>query len=993
MTLVMISVAVPTLCWAQGIIIQPSNTAPIETTPGKVITVSFLILNNTSQSQRLEGEAFLPAGWHALMRRTRVELAPMQRDILLVSFSIPLEAAAGQYPFRYRLKSLTAIYLGVEASVPITILPIRSLELQFTDASRYVIAGDTLITQFTLVNKGNELTRIRLHTKVVGVDSAFVDSTLIRLKPNETRHIKAIAPTSHSISVKTRALLELYASSVTDTTIVAHASAVSDIIPRIDYVSSTIYRYPLLITIHPTGSDEAYRTQFELTSSAPLSDGGKDILSLLIRTPQTIEQSVLGYRDEYRAGYKSEKLDLYAGDQIYTLTQLTEFSRYGFGGGGRIVISPITVGGFYNKTRFYSPALEQYGGFLGARILNNLNISINTLQKKESVKSTIYSFRTLYQPFQSTGVDVEYGLSSNPQGNDHAFAGQFNVQSSFVNMDLRYINAGPLYSGYYRDIRSTAASITFYPWKLFHIEGYLRDERRNINLDTLQYIAPRDRYYEAGLGYSDLVSVRYRVTKREDLLPVSKYSQVDHMYQFSSGYNFSWLNISVNADIGWVEDRLMGKNEPYSRYYANAGFRILDSHNLNFTVEYDKQVNVETDEEQKQQSASLFLLSQLSDKTRFTLNVYGSRAISSSTQTYTIIDFAIEHTFSFGHIISFHGRQSTVSPAVDGRTRAFIAGYSVPILIPIGRSGSLGEIGGRVVDVEKNKGVGKALLNIGDATALTDDDGNFRFPGLPPGTYYLQVDRMSIGYGRVTTKPLPMEILLSGGGVSEFALGVVRSCSVTGSVILYGLSERMKADSLTPEIIELRGQPDIILQLSNGTEIIRRISDNQGRWTFTDIRPGRWVLTLLEGQLPENHYLEKDSYEIELRPGERKEAIFKIFPRHRAIRIIQEEKVIEEKKGTQKIKPSRPQQISPTQAPSLISYNKKRGGYVVQASSWRSRRRALAGIREAKLLIGKPAFLKRVRVPGIGLRYRVYVGSLKIREEAEAIEKMILSKK
>ena len=40
-----------------------------------------------------------------------------------------------------------------------------------------------------------------------------------------------------------------------------------------------------------------------------------------------------------------------------------------------------------------------------------------------------------------------------------------------------------------------------------------------------------------------------------------------------------------------------------------------------------------------------------------------------------------------------------------------------------------------------------------------------------------------------------------------------------------------------------------------------------------------------------------------------------------------------------------------------------------------------------------PAYIEKVRVPGIGVRYRVYVGPLQTREEAEAIEKIIVSGK
>ena len=981
------------LVQAQGIELRPASTAPIETTPGKVVTVSLLITNTTRQSQTLEGQAFLPPGWRTLMRRPQLEVGPGRTDMLLVSVSIPLETPAGQYPFRYRIQSPKNLYLDVETTLSITIIAMRGLDLQFTDAPRYVIAGESIAMHFTLVNKGNDITPIRLRTKTVGIDTVFIDSTVIHLRPNQLRHIKLTGFTERSLQKKTRILVELFATVITDTTVVAHSSAPTDIIPRLDYVSTTTYRYPLLVTVQPTGSEQGYRTQFEVSGSAPLSEGGKDNLSLLLRSPETITKSVLGLRDEYRINYKSKKLDLYAGDQNYSLTQLTEFARYGFGGGGRFTVSPVTIGGFYNKTRFYSPALEQYSGFLAVQIRKNLSASVNALRKHEADRSTIYSFSTAYQPSRGTNVDIEYGRSINPQGREIAYAGRLSSQLSWINADLRYIYAGPLYSGYYHDMRSIAASTVLFPWKLLRIDGYLRDERRNLNRDTLQYIAPRDQYYETGIGYSDYLSVHYRMIKRTDQLPNPKFHQYDYTYLIRAGYNFTQFSIFANTDLGWIDDRLLDKRAPYSRYYLSTGLRLFGLHSINATAEYDEEINVESDEKQKRFSANLFLLAQLGAKSRCILNVYGSRAVSSITQTYSIIDLTLEHTFSFGHTISFHGRRSEISPATEQVSLAYVAGYTIPISVPLGRSGSIGEISGRIVDVENNRGIAKALLFAGDATALSDNDGYFRFPGFPPGTYYLQVDKVSIGFDRVTTKPLPLEISLSGGEAALTPLGVVRSCAITGFTILYGFKERMAADSLAPELVELRGQPDIVVQLSSETETLRRVSDNRGRFTFADIRPGIWTLTVPDGQLPDNHLLEKTSFNFNLRPGDRSAADVKIKPRRRAIRIIQQGDILEQNRRTPAVRPSRPPQVAPPSGTSLITYNTARGGFFVQASSWRSRWRAANGVNDAKSLTGKPAYIEKVRVPGIGVRYRVYVGPLQTREEAEAIEKIIVSGK
>jgi len=991
----------PILSEAQRLEIRPASTGPVETDPGKVVTVSFVVNNPTRQTQRIDGQAFLPRGWYALMRRTSLDLPAQQSDIILVSFSIPLETSTGSYSIRYTVRSQTDPSLYGETSLSITILSMKSIELRLTDAPRFVIAGDRFIAQFSLVNKGNDVSTIRLMTRQVGLDTVFIDSTLIHVKPNEIRVLKTYAPTNQAANKKMQTLIELYATIITDTTVVVHASASSDVIPRLEYVDVNMYRYPVTVILRMAGSEISYRPQFELASSAPLSSGGKHNLELLVRTPETLSRSDLGSRDEYRAAYRSEPFDLFAGDRSYSLSTLTEYGRYSTGAGGRLTVSGLTLGGFYNNNRFLPQRQEEVAGFIDYDPLRNISIMMYYLQKREDIRSNMYSVRTLLQPITNTDIDLEYGHGWNPQGTDDAYYGHINGHASWYMYDFRYLHAGPSYPGYYRDLNSTSLNLSLNPLKNLRIEGYLHDDRRNLNLDTTQYIAPRDRSYQVSIGYSDLLAVYFRKTLREDELPVPQYRQAEDLYQIQSGFNSSWLSLYGSADLGRTQDRLLGKSAPFTRYYATLNKRIFGSVVIGVTGEYDNETNISTDEKQKRISGNVNLIAEIGEKTRCALNVYGSRSYSTFTQTYYMADLTIEQKFSWGHIISFHGRQIGTSPESEGIRYAFIADYAVPILIPLGRIGSVGNIAGRVVDIETQKGIPKVLLFISDATALTDDDGNFRFPGFPPGMYYVQIDKTSIGFDRVTTKPLPLEINLQGGGEIQLEIGIVRSCVVRGTVMLYGFSENIKPDSVPPQVLELHGQPDIYVQLSTENETLRRITDISGKFNFIDLHPGRWKLTVLEGQLPENHILEKESFDFDLKPGDQKSVEIKILPRRRAIRILQEGNVIEAKpikpgpkiKPPQKIRPSRPQQISPIPATSLISYNKRRGGYVVQASSWRSRRRALAGIREAKLLIGKHAFLGRVRVPGIGLRYRVYVGPIKTRAEAEAIEKTILSKK
>ena len=66
-------------------------------------------------------------------------------------------------------------------------------------------------------------------------------------------------------------------------------------------------------------------------------------------------------------------------------------------------------------------------------------------------------------------------------------------------------------------------------------------------------------------------------------------------------------------------------------------------------------------------------------------------------------------------------------------------------------------------------------------------------------------------------------------------------------------------------------------------------------FTFDDVRPGQWTLAVHADNLPGYHYFEKDTFEIELAPGEKKEMLIRVLPRKRTIQIIKEgETLLEE---------------------------------------------------------------------------------------------------
>ena len=274
---------------------------------------------------------------------------------------------------------------------------------------------------------------------------------------------------------------------------------------------------------------------------------------------------------------------------------------------------------------------------------------------------------------------------------------------------------------------------------------------------------------------------------------------------------------------------------------------------------------------------------------------------------------------------------------------------------------------------------------------MTNEHGEYHFTSLPPGETYLQIDRATIGYKRVTTQPEPVEITLHGGDIGSFDFGIVHSATVTGTVTRYEFENTSILDSAS-RTRPVKPQSDMYVQLSKGTELYRRITDNHGRFIFNDLRPGKWILSVPEGQLPENHYLEKETIEFEIKAGESRDILLNILPRRRAVKMLQEGNLIEEKPSPQQSQKTVQQSLKTPSTTPIIQFRKDKNGYVAQVSSWSNEEKANLEKNRIQQKSKYTPFVEKINLPKIGIRYRVFIGAFSTREEAETAFRSLQTK-
>ncbi len=267
---------------------------------------------------------------------------------------------------------------------------------------------------------------------------------------------------------------------------------------------------------------------------------------------------------------------------------------------------------------------------------------------------------------------------------------------------------------------------------------------------------------------------------------------------------------------------------------------------------------------------------------------------------------------------------------------------------------------------------------------LSDGNGAFYFGSLKPGPAYLTIDRATIGFDKTTSQPMPVELLIRGGEESNITLIVTKSVTVRGSVILFAFKEQNNLDTSTA-LEAMGGRSGVFLELTNGTEVHRRVSGAHGQFLFSELRHGPWVLKVTGGDIPEYHVVDPEVIDANLASGETKDVSIQIRPRKRAIIMLQEGSVVQELPSINQKKSPSPKGRGQNATRWLVFFDKDLDGYLLQISSWKTDAGARTAAAHWGRVTGRKTFVRSVRVPALGLYYRVYIGVFKTKDEAMAI--------
>jgi len=896
----------------QGLEVRVISPEFREVTPGQVFSFSVQVGQTTGRSEVVEESLLLPEGWQAVVPPMPFTLPSDEQVVRILAVLAPANAPAGRYQIGYTARSQRDYALQDQAVIAVQVLPVRKLAFVIEEKPDSVIAGEGYHVQLRLLNQGNTPVRMRLSAVSTRPGaSERIEPAEATIPAGESLPVVVTGTTSARERQSFTHYVRVIAESDDANPQRATATFGIEVIPLATVKGGEDYAFPTRLGVRLTGNEESSGAQATWEGAGDLDESGQRRMDFLLQGPDRQAAGIFGLRDEMRLNYYSPDIDLHLGDQFYGLSNLTDYYHYGRGVGADFRLSEGFGAGAYQLRERWETSRETVRGAYLSRDTRLGRLKFNyALRSEAEQEDHLWSAeigcplwkRTTTHPYDAR-LSAEVAGSSTTRvatGGDQAYrvelAGSYGQDTQYK---LHLIHAGPDYMGYYRDSDYRNGTL------VFPISGRIRGNlhyaewRQNLRMDAAKGSAPDERLaklsldyrlangYSATLGYSDFA--------RRDLLRSG--GSLTQERPFRIGLSRSAGLTSWNAEyfIGNYRNETLAANCDVSGGRLHFAYR--PSATRLFTLFGGWRSN----------SDGSFLLGSNSQ--------IGGSLLWRPTAALELAGWYTGNNLNDASRTTHQGQLSaryllpgdrawelrvlTGSPAGGKRSVDYLLSYAVPIGLPLPRQKANGGVSGEVFDARlpEQPGIPNVIVRLNGQAAVTDRSGHFAFTHLKPGGYQLKVDQKSISLGRITVQSMPMPVTVTGGQTARVSIGVLPAARLNGTLMLRPAGWQHATAELAHLVVigdpnrknapaVSRGLPNIIVELSNGTEMLRRVTDAQGAFTFDRLQPGRWHLKVYGGNLPAYHRLETPEMDFELTAEETAVAAINVLPLARPIKLL-----------------------------------------------------------------------------------------------------------
>jgi hypothetical protein len=903
------------LAWPQSpaLEIGPADAASTEVAPRTVTTVALRITNHSGAAGEFEASLALPKGWRLITPEQPFTLARGASVVRLVSLFVPESAAAGEHALAYTVASRMQPSVRGRYSLPMRIAPSLKLQLTLLDMPEMVIAGEPYSGTFVLHNRGNAPVTVdyKAHSsRGYALDLPAGDLTL---QPATSRSFK-IRVATQPVAALERDWLVLSAQA-RGAGASERATGVIKVVPRITGSEQRYNTIPASAGLRFVSQDKDGKrstgTQAEIIGGGKLGDDSERYLSFLLRGPGAEAKSVFGRLAEYRVEYRDTSLAVGLGDLNYGLSPLTELGRYGRGVSASYQAGGANMRAYAMKDRFSRPALavppepgtpaadadrldalkgvtEQALG-VGYAYSDKARFDVNYLRKRDAScpsGSAILSLRDQSRWAPGLAADVELGQSTCAGLRGNAFRADLSDRRYRLKYNISIMRADPEYRGYNGDQQLAVFNADYPLTAALSVHVNHRIQQSNLQLAPTR-AALDETQSGAGVGYrfqdGSRADLDYVARDTADLRPRSDFDARHRAARLSLRQQYNRLSLYGSVELGTTTDLLRRERFPARQLLTSAYWAASDRLSWGAYLFYvDNAYSTRKDEPQASAGATVHYA--FSDQTVLDANLQANRARIRGRGA----DLALSHRLDNGHVIALAVRRGVAGTVTQAD---MVLTYTVPLSVPVSKRQNVATVNGRVFDQDTGKGVPDLLLRLGGIIAVSGMNGEFSFPSVLIGTYYLSIDQLTGVSGKIPLEPMPMAVGVRQGADARIDLALVQSATLMGTITVHEAAPAPGAAVAVgagPEQGAPMARRNLLVILRKGDLEYKRLTDENGKFRVGGIPPGQWTASVGDEGIPAGYELEQKQFVVNLAPGGEIALEFKLRQKIRAIKMLQQ---------------------------------------------------------------------------------------------------------
>jgi len=871
--------------------------------PGIPTSVSFKIENTSSENKTyLLNVETSSSSISPILIKDEITVSPSDTRIYIVPLRIAAEASAGKYEISLNISEKDSENKSTEKT-EIIVAENRNLSITLLESPEFIKAGQVIKASFILKNNGNT----KEHLVMESTNSLISQVNTLILPPGANKVITVIKNTDPNLGKNDYQNLNLTARSTVNPAQAVTAYSSVKIISTKPVEEDIYYRLPVSASLSFIGAQNkgVYQDGFqgEIYGKGSLTNKNTNQIEFHAVTKNPIEFNAFTPYEEYFINYKDANLFVHLGDKAYSASYLTEFARYGRGAEIRYDFQKFSIGSFYNRPRFFRDIKEEFNIYSKFKIKKESDITVGYLYKTPfSEKNNFTSSNTLFNSnthlpyvagkFQllknlDASGEITYSKTDETQGT--AYMVQTHANFKKVSGSLMYLKASPKFAGYFSNTSTFNGNIQYKPLKKVTLFANYIEDAKNYQRDTLLLAAPYRRYLQYGAQYnyikSGFIMVNSGYQKYQDRLMPRQFDYDEKFFRVSINQKIGEFNVNLEGQFGNTNNFLTGFSGNSTFYTANIGFEkfrtsfsVFGSYAI--TSRYQLQ-------NQKQTYIGARVISRLSEKTNFSLFYQNNYMPEDYFKDRNLLEALFHHQLFKNHEIDLSGRYNLQRGDLSNKDFIFSLRYTLRMNVPVQKIAEYTTLTGNISNLGVKKVDGIRLI-MGNHITITDKAGNYVFKNVPPGDYFLEIDKSTTQLNDIPFSNFPATLhLIQKENIYNF--GLTTAANIQGSILFNENEEKGQYvfAQYQPKK-ESKKNNGVIIEATNGEQTYRKICIIGEPFDFTYLRPGNWTMKVYRNGLDKRYKISTDQFQFVLKPSETKNIVITIVRQQTEIKYQQE---------------------------------------------------------------------------------------------------------